>query len=370
MIYHVMVGPAVLTFVKELGEFYGSAATRRSSASSTRSRRSTSTTPGLEFLEGTHFWEGQPRYRQPDAAEQETLLPRSRSASTTTAPRVGDAKDVSTYAHMFSAWETLFVIKQAMEAAGYKGAGRPPGLRRGDRGDDRRSPPRNEHPQGDKIFNGKTHQVFGHQNISKVEGGKLDGRAHHLDRGRALPRRGRLHDACRSEPRRRHVGLSARSSCSRRLEGLVMAAVLALTARRPLPRLRRDAGRQRRPWRVLHARRRRSPGSSRSLVPAPPGARLPRRPRPRPLVAGAVALVADRLVLRRLDYEPEAVIVATIGLVYILQQGALSFYGPDARPVAAPFDLPHPAPLVRLFRLQARGHRRRRARSSPRSGCC
>ena len=32
----------------------------------------------------------------------------------------------------------------------------------------------NEHPQGDKMFNGKIHQCFGHQNISKVEGGKLN----------------------------------------------------------------------------------------------------------------------------------------------------------------------------------------------------
>ena len=32
----------------------------------------------------------------------------------------------------------------------------------------------NEHPQGDKVFNGKTHQVFGHQSISKVEGGRLN----------------------------------------------------------------------------------------------------------------------------------------------------------------------------------------------------
>ncbi|MFQ5438661.1 MAG: ABC transporter substrate-binding protein, partial [Paracoccaceae bacterium] len=30
-----------------------------------------------------------------------------------------------------------------------------------------------EHPQGDKLFNGRTHQVFGHQNISQVKGGKL-----------------------------------------------------------------------------------------------------------------------------------------------------------------------------------------------------
>ena len=38
------------------------------------------------------------------------------------------------------------------------------------------SPPRcagQEHPQGDKIFNGRTHQVFGHQSISKVESGRL-----------------------------------------------------------------------------------------------------------------------------------------------------------------------------------------------------
>lgn len=58
-----------------------------------------------------------------------------------------------------------------------------------------------------------------------------------------------------------------------------------------------------------------------------------------PLVTALVAVVVDRLVLRRLDYQPEAVIVATIGIGFILQQGALSFYGPEARAVPAPFDL-------------------------------
>jgi branched-chain amino acid transport system substrate-binding protein len=73
---------------------------------------------------------------------------------------------------MFSCWETLFVLKAGMEAAGYQGAA------------DRQKlveaieamtamPASREHPQGDKVFNGKTHQVFGHQFISKVEGGKL-----------------------------------------------------------------------------------------------------------------------------------------------------------------------------------------------------
>lgn len=56
-----------------------------------------------------------------------------------------------------------------------------------------------------------------------------------------------------------------------------------------------------------------------------------------PMVVAAVALLADRLVLRRLNYDPEATIVATIGLLYILQQTALTLYGPEARPVAAPF---------------------------------
>lgn len=56
-----------------------------------------------------------------------------------------------------------------------------------------------------------------------------------------------------------------------------------------------------------------------------------------PLIVGAIALVAERLVLRRLNYDPEATIVATIGLLYIIQQLALTFYGPQARAVEAPF---------------------------------
>lgn len=55
-----------------------------------------------------------------------------------------------------------------------------------------------------------------------------------------------------------------------------------------------------------------------------------------PLIVGGTALLSERLVLRRLHYDPEATIVATIGLLYIIQQLALSFYGPEARPVTAP----------------------------------
>ncbi|WEX09625.1 branched-chain amino acid ABC transporter permease [Chelativorans sp. AA-79] len=58
-----------------------------------------------------------------------------------------------------------------------------------------------------------------------------------------------------------------------------------------------------------------------------------------PLTVAAVAFLSERLVLRRLNYEPETTIVATIGLLYIIQQLALTFYGPEARPVQPPFDV-------------------------------
>ncbi|MEM8841357.1 MAG: branched-chain amino acid ABC transporter permease [Pseudomonadota bacterium] len=57
-----------------------------------------------------------------------------------------------------------------------------------------------------------------------------------------------------------------------------------------------------------------------------------------PLIAAGVAVIADRLVLKRLSYDPEATIVATIGILYILQQTALMSYGPEARPVVPPFN--------------------------------
>ncbi len=56
-----------------------------------------------------------------------------------------------------------------------------------------------------------------------------------------------------------------------------------------------------------------------------------------PLVVASVAALADWLVLKRLNYDPEATIVATIGLLYILQQSALTLFGPTPRPVEAPF---------------------------------
>jgi branched-chain amino acid transport system permease protein len=58
-----------------------------------------------------------------------------------------------------------------------------------------------------------------------------------------------------------------------------------------------------------------------------------------PLAVGAVGFLTERLVLRRVNYDPEATIVATIGLLFIIQQAALSLFGAEAKPVSAPFSL-------------------------------
>ena len=119
------------------------------------------------------------------------------------------------------------------------------------------------------------------------------------------------------------------------LEGLVMAAVLALTA----AGLSLVFGVMRvvnvahgeffmlgavLAWAVAHLAGNPALGFLAALLVAP-------------FVAALIAVALDRLVLSRLGYEPEAVIVATIGFGYVLQQGALSLYGPDARAVPAPF---------------------------------
>lgn len=57
-----------------------------------------------------------------------------------------------------------------------------------------------------------------------------------------------------------------------------------------------------------------------------------------PVIVGLLAAAADMTILKRIDYDPERTIVATIGLLYIIQQVTLMTYGADARPVVAPFN--------------------------------
>jgi branched-chain amino acid transport system substrate-binding protein len=173
VLYHVMVGPGVLTFVKEMGEFYGS--NRPQIFGFIDSLEAVDlASPGLEFLDGTYFWEAYPRYAQANQSEADKAY-RAAVGVDANGASLEDGKDVSTYSHMFGCWETLYIIKEAIEASGYQSATDADkkklveateamtGWKEG-----------NEHPQGDKTFVGAIHQCFGHQFISKVTGGKLE----------------------------------------------------------------------------------------------------------------------------------------------------------------------------------------------------
>jgi branched-chain amino acid transport system substrate-binding protein len=172
VLYHVMVGPGVLTFVKEMGEHFGS--TRPQVFGFIDSLEAVDiASPGLEFLDGTYFWEAFPRYAGSSQTAADKFYRQAVGVNDAGAS-LADPKEVSTYSHMFGCWETLYVIKAAMEKSGYQSATAKDkaglveaveamtGFEEG-----------NEHPQGDKKFVGQIHQCFGHQNISKVEGQKL-----------------------------------------------------------------------------------------------------------------------------------------------------------------------------------------------------
>ena len=170
VLYHVMVGPGVLTFVKEMGEHFGG--DRPQVFGFIDSLEAVDiASPGLEFLDGIYFWEAYPRYAQADQTEYDKAY-RAAVGVDNAGAALEDAKDVSTYSHMFGCWETLYVIKAGMEQAGYHDASNKAAfIEAVEAMTD--IPEGAEHPQGDKKFVGAIHQSFGHQSISKVEGGKL-----------------------------------------------------------------------------------------------------------------------------------------------------------------------------------------------------
>ena len=170
VLYHVMVGPGVLTFVKELGEHFGSKRPQIFGFIDSLEAVALNS-PGLEFLEGTYFWEGYPRYAQANQTPYDKFY-REKVGVNDDGASVSDPKDVSTYAHMFGCWETLYIIKQAIEASGYRSPADKAKLVEATEAI-ATIPEGYEHPQGDKVFDGKKHQVFGHQNISLVEKGRL-----------------------------------------------------------------------------------------------------------------------------------------------------------------------------------------------------
>jgi len=171
VIYHVMVGPAVLTFVKEMGEFFGPSHPEIFGFIDSLEAVDLNT-PGLEFLEGSYFWEGMPRYAQAGQTDYDKFY-RAEVGIDDNGASLDDPKDVATCAHMFGCWETLHVVKDGMEAANYMGPKDRAALIEAVEAMTTMDAGR-AHPQGPKVFNGKTHQVFGVQYISQVAGGRLD----------------------------------------------------------------------------------------------------------------------------------------------------------------------------------------------------
>ena len=171
VLYHVMVGPGVLTFVKEMGEHFGSKRPQIFGFIDSLEGVDIAS-PGLGFLEGTYFWEAFPRYAEGSSAHAKNY--RKLVGVNDAGASIADPKDVSTFSHMFGCWETLYAIKQAVEKSGY----RDPAPK------DYRAlveylesvkefPEGVGHPQGPKTFNGRLHQCYGHQYVSRVEKQRL-----------------------------------------------------------------------------------------------------------------------------------------------------------------------------------------------------
>ena len=170
VIYHVMVGPAVLTFVKELGEHFGSqhpAALRLHRQP--RGRRPQEPRPRIPrrllFLGGLSALCAAP---SPTAARH--VLPREGGRRRQWRQRVATPRTSRPIRTCSAAGRRSTSSSRRWRPRATRARPtRPSWSRR-----PRRSPPfaeGNEHPQGDKLFNGKIHQVFGHQNITQVKSG-------------------------------------------------------------------------------------------------------------------------------------------------------------------------------------------------------
>ena len=140
VLYHVMVGPAVLTFVKELGEHFGSSHPQVFGFIDSLEATPLSS-PGLEFLEGTYFWEAYPRYAGANQTEFDKFY-RDKVGVDANGASTSDAeRHLDLLAHVRLLGDAL--RHQAGDGGGrlqVRDRRRQEGADRGDRGDRRRSP--------------------------------------------------------------------------------------------------------------------------------------------------------------------------------------------------------------------------------------
>ena len=74
-----------------------------------------------------------------------------------------------------------------------------------------------------------------------------------------------------------------------------------------------------------------------------------------PLLIGVLAVLADRLILKRINYDPQRTIIATIGLLYSIQQLTLMGFGATPRAVPPPFNSRIEIPWIQWRGIESQG---------------
>src|SRR5690625_1815603 len=111
VLYHVMVGPNVLTFVKEMGDFYGTGGRPEIFGFIDSIEGVPLNSPGLEFLDDTYFWEGMPRYASAEEPEPAKFY-RAAVGVDENGAAIDNPREVATYSHMFARSEERRVGKE------------------------------------------------------------------------------------------------------------------------------------------------------------------------------------------------------------------------------------------------------------------
>lgn len=167
-VYHVIVGPGIFTFVKQLAQ-YGFEGQKFGFVDSIEG---IDTETLADSIEGWWFWEAFPR-RLSGYDTQFNRKYREIVGVDDEGSAVEDKKNVSVFSHMHSVWESLFAIKMGVEGSGWqsktdnkKFIEYMESLQRFDEGIG--------FPAGSKLFNAKNHQAFGQHFISQIESGRLN----------------------------------------------------------------------------------------------------------------------------------------------------------------------------------------------------
>lgn len=167
-VYHVLVGPGIFTFVKQLAQ-YGFEGEKFGFVDSIEG---IDTETIADDTGGWWFWEAFPR-RLNGYDTQYNRTYREIIGVDEEGSAVEDKKNISVFSHMHSVWESLFTIKKCVEGSGWES-----------KADNKKFIEYLEntskldegigYPAGTKLFNGKNHQAFGQHFISKMESGKLN----------------------------------------------------------------------------------------------------------------------------------------------------------------------------------------------------